>query len=593
MIFGKHINRYYLRYLHLFILGIAGLVLVDIYQLVIPELFGDLIDGINKNTLTEAALLKIVKSLIVIIGIMFLGRFGWRICIFGLAVQVESDLRRRMFEKVESLSVEYFNEHKTGAQMALFTNDLMTIRRCFGSGTMMLVDALFLGILTLIKMVKLQPFLAVVSLIPLILIAIGGVIVGKYMSAKYKKRQEAYEDLSDFTQENFSGLHVIKAFVKESNELRRFRKINKYNEDTNIDFLKFSISLDVVLGAALNFIFLIILGIGSYFVVTTKNTENPFTIGNLSTYVAYFDTLIWPMLAFSQLVNMMASGRASLSRVSELLNEEPKVKDSDDVIKDLNILNNMMGEITFNNLSFAYPNSEVEVLSNVSFKINPGEKVGIIGKTGCGKTTIVDLLLRLYNVSENELLIDGIDIMKLPIAKMRELISYVPQDNFLFGTTVKENIAFGVDHYTDEEVVEAAKLADVDDNIREFSNQYETIMGERGVTVSGGQKQRISIARAIMKKSKIMILDDSVSAVDTKTEKTILTNLFTKLDDITLIVIAHRISTVQNLDKIILIDDGKIVGCGSHDELLKSSKLYSEMVELQKLQSKVEEDINE
>lgn len=593
MIFGKHINRYYLRYLHLFILGIAGLVLVDIYQLVIPELFGDLIDGINKNTLTEDALLKIVKSLIVIIGIMFLGRFGWRICIFGLAVQVESDLRRRMFEKVESLSVEYFNEHKTGAQMALFTNDLMTIRRCFGSGTMMLVDALFLGILTLIKMVKLQPFLAVVSLIPLILIAIGGVIVGKYMSAKYKKRQEAYEDLSDFTQENFSGLHVIKAFVKESNELRRFRKINKYNEDTNIDFLKFSISLDVVLGAALNFIFLIILGIGSYFVVTTKNTENPFTIGNLSTYVAYFDTLIWPMLAFSQLVNMMASGRASLSRVSELLNEEPKVKDSDDVIKDLNILNNMNGEISFNNLSFAYPNSEVEVLSNVSFKINPGEKVGIIGKTGCGKTTIVDLLLRLYNVGDNELLIDGIDIMKLPIAKVRELISYVPQDNFLFGTTVKENIAFGVDHYTDEEVVEAAKLADVDDNIREFSDQYETIMGERGVTVSGGQKQRISIARAIMKKSKIMILDDSVSAVDTKTEKTILTNLFTKLDDITLIVIAHRISTVQNLDKIILIDDGKIVGCGSHDELLKSSKLYSEMVELQKLQSKVEEDINE
>lgn len=593
MIFGKHINRYYLRYLHLFILGIAGLVLVDIYQLVIPELFGNLIDGINKNTLTEAALLKIVKSLIIIIGIMFLGRFGWRICIFGLAVQVESDLRRRMFEKVELLSVEYFNEHKTGAQMALFTNDLMTIRRCFGSGTMMLVDALFLGMLTLIKMIKLQPFLAVVSLIPLILIAIGGVIVGKYMSAKYKKRQEAYEDLSDFTQENFSGLHVIKAFVKESNELRRFRKINKYNEDTNVDFLKFSISLDVVLGAALNFIFLIILGIGSYFVVSTKNTENPFTIGNLSTYVAYFDTLIWPMLAFSQLVDMMASGRASLSRVSELLNEEPKVKDSADVIKDLDILNSIEGEIEFNNLSFTYPNSEVEVLSNISFKINPGEKVGIIGKTGCGKSTIVDLLLRLYNVGDNELLIDGIDIMKLPIAKMRELISYVPQDNFLFGTTVKENIAFGVNQYTDEEVIEAAKLADVDDNIREFSDQYETIMGERGVTVSGGQKQRISIARAIMKKSKIIILDDSVSAVDTKTEKKILTNLFTRLGDTTLIVIAHRISTVQELDKIILVDDGKIVGCGSHDELLKSSKLYAEMVELQKLQSKVEEDINE
>lgn len=593
MIFGKHINRYYLQYLHLFILGIAGLVLVDIFQLVIPELFGDLIDGINQKTLTEQSLLKIVKSLIIIIGIMFVGRFGWRICIFGLAVQVESDLRKRMFEKVELLSVEYFNEHKTGAQMALFTNDLMTIRRCFGSGTMMMVDALFLGILTLIKMIKLQPFLAIVSLIPLILIAIGGVIVGKYMSEKYKKRQEAYEDLSDFTQENFSGLHVIKAFVKESNELRRFRKINKYNEDTNIDFLKFSISLDVILGAALNLIFLIILGIGSYYVVTTKNAENPFTIGKLSTYVAYFDTLIWPMLAISQLINMVASGKASLSRVSELLNEEPKVKDNKDVITDPEILNNLTGDISFNNLSFTYPNSELEVLSNVTFNIHPNEKVGIIGKTGCGKSTIIDLLLRLYNVNENELLIDGIDIMKLPIAKMRELISYVPQDNFLFGTTVKENIAFGVDHFTDEEVIEAAKLADVDDNIREFSDQYDTVMGERGVTVSGGQKQRISIARALLKKSKILILDDSVSAVDTKTEKTILNNLFTKLGDITLIVIAHRISTVQGLDKIILIDEGKVVGCGSHDELLKTSKLYAEMVELQRLQSKVEEDINE
>lgn len=593
MIFGKHINRYYLRFLHLFILGITALVLVDYFQLIIPELFGELIDNINQKTLTEELLVSTVQALILIICIMFLGRFGWRICIFGLAVRIETDLRKRMFEKIEALSVEYFNVHKTGAQMALFTNDLMTVRRCFGSGTMMLVDALFLGVLTLIKMFRLQPILAVISLVPLVLIAIGGVIVEKYMSEKYKKRQEAYEDLSDFTQENFSGLHVIKAFVKEANELRRFRKINKYNEDTNMDFLKFSISLDVLLGAALNLILLIIIGVGGYYVIATKNSDNPFTIGDLSTYVAYFDTLIWPMLAISQLINMMASGRASLSRVSELLNEEPKVKDGPDVITDENILNNLKGEITFNNLTFNYPDSEINVLSNINLTIKPNEKIGIIGKTGCGKSTVVDLLLRLYNINENSILIDGIDIMKLPISSVRGLISYVPQDNFLFGTSIKENIAFGVDECTEEEIINVAKLADVHDNIIEFSNQYDTIMGERGVTVSGGQKQRISIARAMLKKSKIIIFDDSVSAVDTKTEKTILNNMYNKLDNMTVILIAHRISTVQDLDKIILLDNGKVIGFGSHEELLKTSKEYVEMVELQKLQSKVEGDVNE
>ncbi len=593
MLFGKHINRYYLRYLHLFILGIAALVLVDIFQLRIPELFGELIDSINKNTLTTESLVATIKMLVIIIAIMFVGRFGWRICIFGLSIGVEADLRRRMFEKVETLSVEYFNNHKTGAQMALFTNDLMTVRQCFGRGTMMLVDALFLGVLTFVKMIRMNKVLAIVSLIPLILIAIGGVIVGKYMSEKYKRRQEAYEDLSDFTQENFSGLHVIKAFVKEANELRRFRKINKDNEDKNMDYLKYSILLDVVLGASLNFIFLIILGIGSYYVVTTRGDTNPFTIGKLSTYIAYFDTLIWPMLAFSQLINLVASGRASLIRVSTLLNEVPSIKDGPDVITDPAILDNLKGEITFNNLSFNYPDSEIKVLSNISLTIKPNEKIGIIGKTGCGKSTIVDLLLRLYNVEDNQLFIDGIDIMKLPISKVRDLISYVPQDNFLFGTSVKENIAFGVKDYTDEDIVRVAKLADVDENIKEFTYQYDTIMGERGVTVSGGQKQRISIARALLKKAPIIILDDSVSAVDTKTERTILDNLFTKLGDITLIMITHRISTVQNLDKIILLEDGKVIGFGSHEELLKTSTVYAEMVELQRLQSKVEDAINE
>ena len=585
MLFGKYINKYYLKYALFFLVGIAALILVDIVQLEVPELFGNLIDDINQNTLTMEILKSIVKRMLFIILIMFVCRFAWRIALFGMATRLEADLRMRMFKKIETLGQDYFGENKTGAVMVLFTNDLQTIRSCFGQGTMMLIDALFLGVLTFYKMFSLNKIMAVVSLVPLLIIAGFGLIVSKFMHNKFKVRQEAFEGLSDFTQENFSGISVIKAFVKENNEVRRFSKINLNNEKANLSFIKLMIKMEVGLSTIINVIVLGIVVSGAIIIINNPNGD--FTIGNLTEYISYFSTLIWPIMAISQLINMASQGYASLGRINKLFNEEPSVKSKENAV----VLNDVNGKIEFRNLTFTYPELEHNVLSDVSFTINPKEKIGIIGRTGSGKTTIVDLLLRMYNVEEGQLFIDDVDIMDLDVKELRKNISFVPQDNFLFGTKISDNIAFGQDA-SKEEIERVSKMADIHKDIVDFTDGYDTILGERGVTVSGGQKQRISIARALLKKAKIIILDDAVSAVDTKTEDNILKNLKENYKDSTIIITAHRISTVQDLDKVLVLDEGKVIGYGNHNELYANNDVYREMVDLQKLEAKIEGDLN-
>jgi ATP-binding cassette subfamily B protein len=343
--------------------------------------------------------------------------------------------------------------------------------------------------------------------------------------------------------------------------------------------------MEVALSTAINVISLGIITSGALIII--GNPDGNFTIGNLTEYVSYFSTLIWPIMAISQLINMASQGYASLGRINKLFNEEPSVKSKENAI----VLDKVQGKIEFKNLSFTYPTLEHNILSNVSFTINPGEKIGIIGKTGSGKTTIVDLLLRMYNVEEGQLFIDDIDIMDLDVKHLRENITFVPQDNFLFGTKIKDNIAFGQDA-SFEEVEKVSKMADIHKDIVDFTDGYDTILGERGVTVSGGQKQRISIARALLKKAPIIILDDAVSAVDTKTEDNILNNLKEHYQDATIIITAHRISTVQDLDKVLVIEEGRVVGFGTHNDLYANNEVYKEMVDLQKLEAKIEGDLN-
>ena len=589
MIFGRHINRYYIKYLHLILGGVIALVLVDFFQLEIPRLYQMVVDGISYGAVEidgvqhafdmQFLLDKVCRPLLLIMLVMIIGRFLWRVCFFGSAIRVETDLRSEMFNHCKGLSQQYYQRNKVGNMMSLFTNDLETIQECFGDGALMLCDAILLGGLAIIRMWQMNRFLTLFALIPMAFLLAVGTLVGGYMMKKWELRQEAYSALSDFAQENFSGIAVVKAFVKEMRELWAFRKLNKDNEKANIEFAKASVLLHIFVTLFVESVICIILGYGGYLV-----HQEVFTPGMLVAFISYFTSIVWPVMAVSQLIDMTSRGKASLKRIGELLDAGEDVKDRDGA-RDVD---EIVGNIEFRDLTFRYPDADYDALSKVTFKINAGENVGIIGKTGSGKTTLVDLILRTYNVPDGTLFVDGHDVNDITIKSLRNFCAYVPQDNFLFSDTIEKNIAFATDGGDINDAIRAAQMSNVDDNIKEFSEGYSTVLGERGVTVSGGQKQRISIARALMKNAPILILDDSVSAVDTDTERVIIGNLRENRRGKTTILIAHRISTVEKMDKIIFIDEGRILAVGTHEELLRDSEDYRTMVELQRLDEEKE-----
>ena len=585
MVFGKHINRYYLKYAWMLLLGLAALVMVDFLQLEIPKLYRMIIDGMSYGYVTEGQtqidfnmtflLEKICMPMVKIILAMVFGRFLWRICFFGSAVQLEEDLRNRMFNHAKDLSRQYYQVNKVGDLMSLFTNDLDTVQECFGWGIMMFCDAILLGILAVADMWQMNPLLTILSMIPMGFLLASATIVGKRLMQKWDIRQEAFSKLSDFSQESFSGIAVIKAFVKEAKELWAFKKLNVENEDANIDHTKTSVIFRVLVMLFVESVICIILGYGGYLVY-----KDVFTAGQLMEFIGYFNAVIWPVMAVSELIDMSSRGKASLARIGELLDAQVDVKDREGV----QALPEIRGDIEFRNLTFRYPDGEFDALKNISFTIHAGENVGLVGKTGSGKTTLVDLILRTYNVEDGTLFIDGYDVNDVAIRDLRAGCAYVPQDNFLFSDTIENNIAFGVKESTTAAVTKAARMADIHSNIKEFQQGYGTVLGERGVTVSGGQKQRISIARALMKDAPILILDDSVSAVDTKTETTILENLRATRAGKTTILIAHRISTIEKMDKILFIEDGCLAAVGKHEELYETNAEYRKMVDLQRLE---------
>ncbi len=585
MIFGKHINRYYLKYAPMLLLGILSLVLVDFLQLIIPNLYQQVVNGLNSGVVEldgveyvfDMTFLidRICMPMVGIILCMVFGRFLWRICFFGAAIKVETDLRNRMFDHAKDLSREYYQVNKVGNLMSLFTNDLETVQDCYGSGLLAFFDALLLGGMALFKMWDMNERMTLFAMIPMIFLLGSSAVIGKYMTKKWDIRQEAFSKLSDFSQESFSGIAVVKAFVKEGLELMAFKKLNRENEVANVEFTRAAVLLRILVTLFVESVICVILGYGGYLVYIGE-----FNAGELVEFIGYFTAIVWPIMAISELIDMSSRGKASLRRIGELLDAKIDVCDRDGAES----LQNIRGDIEFRNLSFRYPDGEFDALKNISFKIRAGESVGLVGKTGSGKTTVVDLILRTYNVGDGMLFIDGHDVNDVRIRDVRAAAAYVPQDNFLFSDTIEKNISFGVDSANKEDAEQAAVLADVDSNIREFTEGYGTVLGERGVTVSGGQKQRISIARALMKNAPILILDDSVSAVDTKTEKTILENLKKTREGQTTILIAHRISTVEKMDKIIFIDDGELVAVGRHEELYESCPDYRRTVDLQRLE---------
>ena len=580
MIFLKHFRHYYIKYGWSFFFGLVILISVDWFQLDIPRIIRTIIDGVESGQILviEDAFAPLLHIIIIVLG-MTVGRFLWRHFFYGTSHKIAADVRQAMFHQLTDLDQTFYANQKVGGLMAYFTNDLNVIREVYGFGILYLVDGLVLGSFVLFRMLNLQFWMTLFAFVPIALMGILVFFIEKKIEAKAKLRTESFEALSDYTQESFSGTTVIKAYVREIAQSLGFRKKSNDVYEKSMDNIKYNTVVNVLIDTMITLVILAILAYGSLLIALGDLSS-----GELTEYIGYFFTLLWPVFAIATFLNINAQAQASAKRVNELLSKKPLIQTPTSPIQKV-----LKGKIELRNLRFQYPDGKQPVLDGVSFTIQQGEMVGILGRTGSGKSSLVELLLHLYDVEPGMLLFDQVDARELSMDSLRQAIGYVPQDNFLFSDSITNNIGFGLDKPTQEEIETVAKLADIHDNVIGFKEGYQTILGERGVTVSGGQKQRLSIARALAKQPAILILDDSVSAVDTKTEESIITNLKRIRKGQTTIMVAHRISTVKKLDKIVLLDQGKLVGIGSHEALLVTNALYQEMVRLQTLETLVGE----
>lgn len=590
MLFGKYINKYYKKYWYYFLLGVVFLVLVDVAQNYIPKFLGQVINGNNEFVADLDKLKDVITGILICAAVMFVGRCVWRLSIFRASSNIKAGVRYDMFCKAERMSRNYYHETKVGNVLNWFTSDVDEIGEFFGWGTVMFVDAIFMTIITLVSMIQVSIWMTLIAAVPLILIAVWGAIVEKFFTMRWEARQSATDKLYDFSQENFSGIRVIKAFVKETQEIHHFAKLAKKSQEANIKFSRASVLFDVIINLILAVEMAFILGFGGWFVyaaisgspIKIGSSEININIGQLMEFVGYIELLVWPMMACGQIVSMRSRAKGSLKRITQFLDAEEDIKSPENAI----VLKDVKGDIKFDNFSFTYPDDTQPRLKNISLEIHPGESIGVIGKIGSGKTTLANVLMRLYNFQRG-VTIDGVDLMDCDLTSLREQVAYSPQDNFLFSDKIENNISFSSETLDDDLVVEAAKFSSVHEDIEGFINKYETVSGERGVTLSGGQKQRISIARAFYKKAPVLILDDSVSAVDVKTEESILEAIQEQRKGQTTIVIASRVSTVTRLDKILVLDKGEVVGFDTHENLMKNCEIYQHMVYLQELEKEV------
>lgn len=575
------LKEYFIKNKWKYFFGVIALLFVDIIQLIIPQIIRTFTNLLQNNKLSVSQTLRFAFYLLLTgIGIG-IGRFLWRILIIGASRKLEYNLRNKLFNHLQKLSSNYFNNHKTGDLMAHATNDINAVRMALGPGVIMMTDAVFITITAISFMIKTANLkLTLLALIPLPFLSFIVLKFGTMLHNRYKSVQESFSDLTDKVQENFAGVRVVKSFVQETSEIEKFKKSNEHNFNMKLRLVKIMGMFFPLIQFISAISFLIVIWYGGTLVINGNITLGDFIAFNL-----YMDLLVWPMMAIGRVINILQMGSASMERINVILNEKPEIHDDNNILNKFNI----DGCIEFKNVSFKYKNSNVYALKNINIDIPKGKTLAIVGRTGSGKTTLVNLLLRLYNIDEGKILVDGVELSKISLKTLRENIGYVPQDSFLFSTTIKNNIALAFDdEISDEKVETAAKIAQVYDNVIEFPDKFKTILGERGVTLSGGQKQRISIARSIIKYPSVLILDDSLSAVDTHTEEKILEGLDSIMKSRTTILIAHRISTLKNADEIIVLDEGKIIERGSHEELITIKGIYNDIYEKQLLEEKIE-----
>lgn len=572
----KFISKYIRKYKWLYIAGIATLFVVDFSSLFIPKLTGIITDGLSSKTFTLSDVVRSLIQILVLAFIMALGRIGWRFFFMGTARSLEKDVRNDMFSHLTLMSSNYYQNIGSGDLMSRFTSDLNCVRTAIGPAVISLFDGTVMTVMVLLQMIFYVDLkLTIITMIPMVLIAIGVLIYGKLMHKLYDERQAAISSLTDYSRESFTGIRVVMSFVREKNRMYRFAKenINTREKTLKANYMMavFMPALDLIIELSI----LITLIYGGYLTM-----NGVISIGKFIAYNQYIIMLIWPMIACGDAVNSFSQGAASISRIKEIIDAKPEIIDKEGIVE--RPLNE--AKVSFNNLNFVYPNRIDAGVFNINFEVPSGKCVAITGKTGSGKTTLVELLLHVYEINNGSIFIDNIDINDIPIHQLRDFISYVPQDNFLFSDTIYNNIIFGSTKAEYEDVINASKAACIHDNILEFTNGYETLVGERGVTLSGGQKQRVCIARAILKNAPILILDDALSAVDTDTERILLKNIMNLRKDKTTIIIAHRITTISSADIIVVLEDGKIKEKGTHEELLDNDGIYKQMFMRQSLE---------
>lgn len=577
---ARYVKRYWVRYL----LGILALFAVDLINVYIPQYTGMITDSLEQRSTDMNGVLRLIGMILLMGGLIAVGRFCWRYFLFGSARHIEREMRDDMFQHLETLSMRYFNTHKTGDLMSRFINDLNAVRQLVGMTVITTFDATVMLILVLAKMIQFVDFrLTCVAVIPLILIIFGDVFYGKAMHRRFLAKQEAFSDLTDQVQETISGIRVIKAFVQEHKELAAFAVSNANCREKNLHVARLQALvmplLDMVVGASS----LLTLLYGGYLAI-----HEQITLGQFIAFNSYIGMLVWPMMAVGECITSISQGMASLKRILHIHDAKPDVIDGPEMDESIQ---HLQGDIRLEGLSFTYPDSgDTQALHDLTLHIPAGTSLAILGRTGSGKTTLANLLLRLYDTKPGMIQLDGHNQKEVPLAVLRKDIAYVPQDNFLFSDTIENNIAFGVTDATHEQVEAAAKAACIHDNIMDFPDGYQTVVGERGATISGGQKQRCSIARALLKDAPILILDDALSAVDTDTEEQILRNLRTNRAGKTTILIAHRISTIQNADRILVLDEGGMAEYGTHEELLALGGIYRSIYDKQQLEKQLQEE---